>query len=386
MRPRFEPERDPALSRDRQPRFVDPEAYDAGEERFAASQDGDPRVRSGRFVVDWDGTSGPVKPDSPGKPNRAESLPILEASDPGPTEVEEALAMPRNKRGDDLTVGAGEVSDPPDCVSWRLEVQAKITRYRRRKRPRPPRYPSLGLPFPSSALPLAPRSPSAPSPAPPASPPASETTAAATRSGGRGKLLEFFRPSIAPPEVVDELAEPVIDTPRILEVPDVLPPPPALGGILIEASEEQTPRSRMELPLRAAPMIRRMVALGVDGLIVIAAAALFAYICSKMGLEGLPVMRILSLGAALTALLWAGYQYLLLVYAGSTPGLKLAKLRLRRFDSTPVPRKLRRWRVLASILSGLSLALGYAWCFLDEDQLCWHDRITQTYMGPLDPP
>ena len=132
-------------------------------------------------------------------------------------------------------------------------------------------------------------------------------------------------------------------------------------------------------------MIRRMVALGVDGLIVIAAAALFAYICSKMGLEGLPVMRILSLGAALTALLWAGYQYLLLVYGGSTPGLKLAKLRLRRFDSTPVPRKLRRWRVLASILSGLSLALGYAWCFLDEDQLCWHDRITQTYMAPIDP-
>jgi hypothetical protein len=38
--------------------------------------------------------------------------------------------------------------------------------------------------------------------------------------------------------------------------------------------------------------------------------------------------------------------------------------------------------VLASFLSGLSLGIGYLWCFLDEDQLCWHDRITHTYMAP----
>ena len=137
------------------------------------------------------------------------------------------------------------------------------------------------------------------------------------------------------------------------------------------------------MPLRAAPMLRRVAALVVDGLFVIAAVGLFSYISWKMGLEGLPTMKILPLSAVLTALLWAGYQYLLLVYVGSTPGLRLAKLGLRRFDNTPVPRRLRRWRVLASILSGLSLTLGYAWCFLDEDQLCWHDRITQTYMAPL---
>jgi hypothetical protein len=62
--------------------------------------------------------------------------------------------------------------------------------------------------------------------------------------------------------------------------------------------------------------------------------------------------------------------------------LKLAKLQLSCFDGAAVPRKTRRWRVLASVLSALSLALGYAWCFLDEDRLCWHDRITRTYMAP----
>jgi hypothetical protein len=62
--------------------------------------------------------------------------------------------------------------------------------------------------------------------------------------------------------------------------------------------------------------------------------------------------------------------------------LKLAKLQLHRFDGTSVPLKTRRWRVLASFLSALSLGIGYAWCFLDEDRLCWHDRITHTYMAP----
>jgi hypothetical protein len=29
----------------------------------------------------------------------------------------------------------------------------------------------------------------------------------------------------------------------------------------------------------------------------------------------------------------------------------------------------------------LTLGLGYAWCFLDEDELSWHDRITKTHFA-----
>jgi len=36
--------------------------------------------------------------------------------------------------------------------------------------------------------------------------------------------------------------------------------------------------------------------------------------------------------------------------------------------------------VLASFLSAVSLGLGYLWCLLDQDGLCWHDRITRTYV------
>ena len=73
---------------------------------------------------------------------------------------------------------------------------------------------------------------------------------------------------------------------------------------------------------------------------------------------------------------------MLVVYGASTPGLRLAGLEFARFDGTATSRSLRRWRVLAGYLSAVSLGMGYAWVFLDEDALCWHDRITHTYLAP----
>jgi len=86
--------------------------------------------------------------------------------------------------------------------------------------------------------------------------------------------------------------------------------------------------------------------------------------------------------AGLLGALWVCYEYAFLVYSGGTPGARLAKLHLSHFNGSPVSRKMRRWRALAAILSAASLGLGLAWCFLDEDRLCWHDRITRTYLAP----
>jgi hypothetical protein len=36
--------------------------------------------------------------------------------------------------------------------------------------------------------------------------------------------------------------------------------------------------------------------------------------------------------------------------------------------------------VLAALLSAFSAGLGYVWCVLDQDRLCWHDRITRTHV------
>jgi uncharacterized RDD family membrane protein YckC len=199
------------------------------------------------------------------------------------------------------------------------------------------------------------------------------------------KIIEFPRLAWAPPPPpLDQLAEPVGDVPRILEVPEVAPPPPALGGITIEpvAVEENRKHPGVDTPLQSAPLGRRFLASLIDGVIIGGASALFGYVFWKVALVRPPQIQLWTLAASIPCWFWAAYQYLLIVYSGATPGLRLARLELTRFDGKPTTRSLRRWRVFASYLSAASLGMGYVWLFLDEDALCWHDRITHTYLAP----
>jgi uncharacterized RDD family membrane protein YckC len=297
------------------------------------------------------------------------------------TEAEQAGAMQR------------ELISPELDSTWRNEVADRVNRYRARRNPRAPRYPSLTLKFDS------PDSRSAMRPLPDTAsrqalamdsafmPPetfAPAPIAPVLVAPEIGKLIEFPRSVTLAPRPLDELADPVMDRPRILEVPEVAPPPPALGGILIEPVERKVEEKRpgFEIPLQPARMSRRMAAAAFDGLVVLAAASLFVTVFFRITATVPPLLPALGMGIWLATILGAGYQFLLLIFTGTTPGLKLAKLELRCFDGQPVPRRMRRWRLLASVLSGISLGLGYAWCLLDEDQLCWHDRITHTYMAP----
>ena len=148
------------------------------------------------------------------------------------------------------------------------------------------------------------------------------------------------------------------------------------------SSQEAEKRPGIDIPLQSAPLGLRLLAALVDGLIIAAASALFGFVFWKVAAMRPPLVQILGLAAGIPCLFWAAYQYLLIVYAASTPGLRVAGLELARFDGTSTSRSLRRWRALAGYLSGLSLGMGYAWVFLDEDALCWHDRITHTYLAP----
>lgn len=294
-----------------------------------------------------------------------------------------------------------------DDLAWRDELSARLSSYRARRKVRPPRYPSLSLRFdpePSSV-------PSHATPDGPVFEPISDHALALDKkmaeqtvqveSVGRpavteaaavkpvplpsAKIIEFPRSAWAPPlPPPDQLAEPVMERPRILEVPDVVPPPPALGGITIEAAQPPAVERRpgIDVPLQGASLGRRLVAGAVDGLIVAAATGVFGSIFWKIAGIRPPMIQMIGLAVGIPCLLWSAYQYLLLVYAGTTPGLRAAGLQLARFDGSRARRSQRRWRVLAGYLSAASLGMGYAWVFLDEDVLCWHDRITHTYLAP----
>jgi uncharacterized RDD family membrane protein YckC len=342
-------------------------------------------------------------------------------------------------------ISAPESAPEPeeDSSAWRQEVAARLNRYQSRRKPRPPRYPSLRLQFDgeavgqnthpdlldSSAQVLALASnyggsnralaldafDFAPQCAPdqslsikPGSLEAGSNEAEAPMENAphpaavTARILEFPRPDSSQSEfpqsdfletgfpqywtpplpAPNQLAEPVFFGPRILEVPEFVPPAPALGGITIHPPPAPALEKRpgIDIPLQAAPFERRVLSAALDAALIALHCALFAFIFWKLTGLRPPRMQIAGVLAGLAAVLWAAFQYLLLVYAGTTPGLRLAKLQIVRFDGSPAPRKLRRWRVLASFLSALSLGMGYAWVFLDEDSLCWHDRITHTYL------
>ncbi len=301
-----------------------------------------------------------------------------------------------------------------DSSPWRQELAERLQRYHSRRKPRPPRYPSLRFQFEVLS-----NAGNAGEPSPQSQPPPQAVSGfshhavalqafdaepdgffersqmeapeaprenASLPAPVTAKILEFPRSPHdlwAPPAPrLDELAEPAFLPPRILEVPEVAPPPPALGGITIEPAKKPDYEKRpgIDIPLRAATLGRRGLSAAFDAVIIAAHCALFSFIFWKLTAMRPPRLQIAGVLAGLALVLWAAYQYLLLVYTGTTPGLRLAKLRLARFDGSPASRKLRRWRVLASFLSALSLGMGYVWVFLDEDSLCWHDRITHTYL------
>jgi uncharacterized RDD family membrane protein YckC len=368
QRNRFEPESSTTST------WADPEVDDNSEQRFSESLE-KPALTS-RFIVqasqeclETRGTEN--RPPSDPAPNR------IQFAGPDAEESVSPAASPS------FHLSSPRESEVANEDAWRTEVAARVHRYRSR-RPRGPRYPSLELNFDSPSVHEAGDWHTPPTIAMDRNGAARvfQVEAAAAETA---RIIPFPRSAIAPPPRLDELADPVPERPRILEVPEVAPPPPALGGILIQGEEQPRDERRpgIDIPLQAAPLGRRMVAGGVDGGLVLGAAVGCGYVFFRITAFLPTTIQMTVLLAGCTALFWSAYQYLLLVYSGTTPGLWIARLRLTRFDGGTVRRGLRRWRVLASLLSGLSVGLGYAWCFLDEDALCWHDRITRTFLAPI---
>jgi uncharacterized RDD family membrane protein YckC len=129
-------------------------------------------------------------------------------------------------------------------------------------------------------------------------------------------------------------------------------------------------------------MSQRLVSTAVDGGLVLAATVLFC-ISFFLFTEAAPTLRLmLPMLVAVPAFFWCAYQYLFLVYVGATPGMFVAGLELTTFDDGSVDLRTRRWRAVATVVSCVSLGLGYLWTLVDEDALTWHDRITRTLVAP----
>jgi uncharacterized RDD family membrane protein YckC len=199
------------------------------------------------------------------------------------------------------------------------------------------------------------------------------------------KLIFFPKPPMMQEAPPDQLAEPVFDVPRIMEatesVETVAVP---LADITLQSEfEEHVPAEPiLDLPAPVAPVAQRIVSEAMDVFFVIIATVVFGMIANRVGASSIAADKrsLLEVAVTVPAAFWAIYKYIFLVYSGSTPGMTATRLRLADFQGETPTARVRRWRALAMLVSAFPLGLGLFWSFVDPETLCWHDRISKTYV------
>jgi uncharacterized RDD family membrane protein YckC len=129
-----------------------------------------------------------------------------------------------------------------------------------------------------------------------------------------------------------------------------------------------------------ASFSRRLLAVVVDGAL-IAGAFLGAAMAAFTHMAQLPPLKIQELGALVGLVSIAlFYQMVFSTFADATPGMRYARVSLCTFNNQSPTRAQVLGRLGALLLSVLAMGLGLAWAIFDENHLCWHDRLSQTYL------
>lgn len=70
-------------------------------------------------------------------------------------------------------------------------------------------------------------------------------------------------------------------------------------------------------------------------------------------------------------------------HGGQTLGMKSWKLRLANMAMQPIGWRQAACRFIAALLSWGCLGMGFFWCLIDKNGLCWHDYLSKTRLfGP----
>lgn len=207
------------------------------------------------------------------------------------------------------------------------------------------------------------------------------------RPKSRRKVIAFPRQISEAPPPIQRLADPVIpEQPRILDVPEELeayPTTPLLDGLQFAAhpnAAPDIPHDHIELPFQSVELSRRLHAGFIDCLLVAAAVGIFGAAGYNFLPKLAPSKPLLISAGAIPVIFWAVYQYLFTMYGGATVGMRVARLRLLTFNGRAPNWRHRRSRVFGIYFSTASLLMGLMWALVDVDGLCWHDRISRTYL------
>jgi uncharacterized RDD family membrane protein YckC len=133
--------------------------------------------------------------------------------------------------------------------------------------------------------------------------------------------------------------------------------------------------------LRTAPLSERRRAALVDAALLVFSyggmLALFTVLGGRIGFNKVD----LTVAGLTFALFYAQYFALFTVFGGSTPGMMLRELRVVSFEGGIPTSHQMAWRSFGYLISAGTCFLGFIWALWDDDQLCWQDRISQTYLA-----
>ncbi len=159
---------------------------------------------------------------------------------------------------------------------------------------------------------------------------------------------------------------------------------PEWSGIKLEAQPQEDAGheepAQPQADVHLAPIGHRLMSVLVDGALVTAAFIVLAVIAAA-SLGAFPDPKTVAIGAGAGILiLGLLYQALFLLLAEATPGMKYAGISLCTFDGQIPSAAELRSRLGALLFSVVPVGLGLAWALFDEDHLCWHDRLSRTYL------
>jgi uncharacterized RDD family membrane protein YckC len=158
----------------------------------------------------------------------------------------------------------------------------------------------------------------------------------------------------------------------------------AAGHVYRPRSAQPGARSAPDALFPVAPLSeRRRAALLDAALLLFSYGGMLALFTALGGRLGFNKLDAVVTGATLV-LFYAQYFALFTVFGGSTPGMMLRGIRVVSFDGEVPTSRQMVWRSFGYLISAGACFLGFLWALWDEDHLCWQDRISQTYLTPIE--
>ncbi len=128
-----------------------------------------------------------------------------------------------------------------------------------------------------------------------------------------------------------------------------------------------------------AGMDLRARAAGLDALICLAGAGVFAATFHFMGGSFVLTRAAMPGWIAAAALLFASYHLFFAAAGCNTAGMRFYRLAVITFDGLAPGPRLRVARFFSAALGAAALGLGLVWALFDEERLAWHDQITRSF-------